>query len=111
MRVDHCEQYRAPNADMTKVDELTAAIRNEGCAPSAPIVIKTEVKTEVKNEITEEKQVVVLSDQFDKNTHWNLCHCVIANFDWLESCSSSRAPSETIPTYIRTYLPIYGIKQ
>ncbi|KAI8424465.1 hypothetical protein MSG28_002939 [Choristoneura fumiferana] len=30
VRVDHCEQYRAPNADMSKVDELTAAIRQEG---------------------------------------------------------------------------------
>lgn len=57
MRVDHCEQYKAPNADMTKVDELTAMIRNEGCAPSA--VIKTEIKTEVKTEVKEEKQVLI----------------------------------------------------
>lgn len=32
--MDHCEQYRAPNADMTKIDEITAAIRMEGCAPT-----------------------------------------------------------------------------
>lgn len=51
MRVDHCEQYKAPNADMTKVDELTAAVRNEGCAPSAPVATRTEVKTEVKCEV------------------------------------------------------------
>ncbi|KAI8424456.1 LOW QUALITY PROTEIN: hypothetical protein MSG28_002939 [Choristoneura fumiferana] len=44
VRVDHCEQYRAPNADMSKVDELTAAIRQEGCAPVIPAepVIKQE---------------------------------------------------------------------
>ncbi|XP_026321985.1 RNA-binding motif protein, X-linked 2 [Hyposmocoma kahamanoa] len=56
MRVDHCEQYKAPNADMTKVDELTAAVRNEGCAPSAPVVTRTEVKTEVKCEVKQEKE-------------------------------------------------------
>ncbi|XP_059046144.1 RNA-binding motif protein, X-linked 2-like [Achroia grisella] len=38
IRVDHCEQYRAPNADMSKIDELTAAIRTEGCAPNIPAV-------------------------------------------------------------------------
>lgn len=42
--MDHCEQYKAPNADMSKVDELTAAIRMEGCAPQLPLLpIKTEV--------------------------------------------------------------------
>lgn len=44
IRVDHCENYRAPNADMSKVDEVTATIRREGCAPTlnieAPISIK-----------------------------------------------------------------------
>ncbi|KAJ8733207.1 hypothetical protein PYW08_001505 [Mythimna loreyi] len=49
IRVDHCEQYRAPNADMSKVDEVTAAIRMEGCAPQLqPVVTKTE--TVVKQE-------------------------------------------------------------
>ncbi|KAJ2952206.1 hypothetical protein O0L34_g4486 [Tuta absoluta] len=52
LRVDHCEQYRAPNADMTKVDELTAAIRNEGCAPAAPTLPPTPLIpiTEIKQE-------------------------------------------------------------
>ncbi|CAK1546053.1 unnamed protein product [Leptosia nina] len=36
IRVDHCEQYKAPNAEMSKLDEVTAAIRTEGCAP-APV--------------------------------------------------------------------------
>ncbi|XP_039749674.1 RNA-binding motif protein, X-linked 2 [Pararge aegeria] len=36
LRVDHCEQYRVPNADMSKVDELTAFVRAEGCAPTLP---------------------------------------------------------------------------
>lgn len=43
IRVDHCEQYRAPNADMSKVDEVTAAIRMEGCAPQLqPLITRTE---------------------------------------------------------------------
>ncbi|XP_049869987.1 RNA-binding motif protein, X-linked 2 [Pectinophora gossypiella] len=49
LRVDHCEQYRAPNADMTKIDELTASIRSGGCAPvvaTAPLIPKTEIKQE-----------------------------------------------------------------
>ncbi|XP_050343546.1 RNA-binding motif protein, X-linked 2 [Nymphalis io] len=50
IRVDHCEQYKAPNADMSKIDEITASIRIEGCAPVIPkpeIPIKTE-KSEKK---------------------------------------------------------------
>lgn len=38
LRVDHCEQYKVPNADMSKIDDLTAAIRQEGCAPVVPAV-------------------------------------------------------------------------
>ncbi|KAI5646456.1 RNA recognition motif domain-containing protein [Phthorimaea operculella] len=62
LRVDHCEQYRAPNADMTKVDELTAAIRNEGCAPTAPtlpppqLIPKTEIKQEKPEKEPKEKK-------------------------------------------------------
>lgn len=37
IRVDHCEQYRAPNADMSKIDEVTASIRIQGCAPSISV--------------------------------------------------------------------------
>lgn len=36
LRVDHCEQYKAPNADTSKIDEETAKIRIEGCAPVVP---------------------------------------------------------------------------
>lgn len=36
--MDHCEQYKAPNADMTKIDEVTASIRMEGCAPTIALV-------------------------------------------------------------------------
>ncbi|KAL0832772.1 hypothetical protein ABMA28_000937 [Loxostege sticticalis] len=43
IRVDHCEQYRAPNADMSKIDEVTAAVRIEGCAP-VPVKIETAVQ-------------------------------------------------------------------
>ncbi|XP_047022747.1 RNA-binding motif protein, X-linked 2 isoform X1 [Helicoverpa zea] len=46
IRVDHCEQYRAPNADMSKVDEVTAAIRMEGCAPQLVTKTETVVKPE-----------------------------------------------------------------
>ncbi|KAJ8727649.1 hypothetical protein PYW07_001768 [Mythimna separata] len=57
VRVDHCEQYRAPNADMSKVDEVTAAIRMEGCAPQLqPLITKTE--TVVKQEKETENQKV-----------------------------------------------------
>ncbi|KAH9628890.1 hypothetical protein HF086_017819 [Spodoptera exigua] len=51
IRVDHCEQYRAPNADMSKVDEVTASIRMEGCAP----LIARKPETVVNTEIEEEK--------------------------------------------------------
>ncbi|XP_045534969.1 RNA-binding motif protein, X-linked 2 [Papilio machaon] len=53
IRVDHCEQYRAPNADMSKVDELTAAVRAEGCAPVAP---KLEVDTKIIKQEKEHKE-------------------------------------------------------
>ncbi|KAJ0178807.1 hypothetical protein K1T71_005582 [Dendrolimus kikuchii] len=46
LRVDHCEQYKAPNADMSKVDELTAAIRQEGCAPVSLTMEQVAVKQE-----------------------------------------------------------------
>ncbi|CAG9792713.1 unnamed protein product [Diatraea saccharalis] len=60
IRVDHCEQYRAPNADMTKVDELTAAIRTDGCAPSQiiksePIIKKEKEEKDVKSKNKEKK--------------------------------------------------------
>ncbi|KAM3967376.1 RNA binding motif protein X-linked 2 [Aphomia sociella] len=62
IRVDHCEQYRAPNADMSKTDEVTAAIRTEGCAPTIPIkrelspsVIKKEKETKEKKRKKEKK--------------------------------------------------------
>lgn len=64
IRVDHCEQYKAPNADMTKVDDLTAAIRMEGCAPQSPqIPIKTEPTGVIKqvfiiNEIQDNINIV-----------------------------------------------------
>ncbi|CAH2105716.1 unnamed protein product [Euphydryas editha] len=45
IRVDHCEQYRAPNADMSKIDEVTALIRTEGCAP---VVIKPDIPVKVE---------------------------------------------------------------
>ncbi|CAH2071341.1 unnamed protein product, partial [Iphiclides podalirius] len=48
IRVDHCEQYRAPNADMSKIDELTATLRVEGCAPVA--VKKEQVTKSLKQE-------------------------------------------------------------
>ncbi|CAB3238850.1 unnamed protein product [Arctia plantaginis] len=58
IRVDHCEQYKAPNADMSKVDELTAAIRMEGCAPqlsllplqTEDVVVKQDKEQRVKKE-------------------------------------------------------------
>ncbi|XP_073943173.1 RNA-binding motif protein, X-linked 2 [Choristoneura fumiferana] len=58
VRVDHCEQYRAPNADMSKVDELTAAIRQEGCAPVIPAepVIKQEPRKENKEKVKKSKK-------------------------------------------------------
>ncbi|XP_023947737.2 RNA-binding motif protein, X-linked 2 [Bicyclus anynana] len=52
IRVDHCEQYRVPNADMTKVDELTALVRAEGCAPT----LQTPQDVPVKKEIHKEKK-------------------------------------------------------
>ncbi|RVE43409.1 hypothetical protein evm_011946 [Chilo suppressalis] len=57
IRVDHCEQYRAPNADMTKVDEVTAAVRTEGCAPPPNVKVDPIVKEEkqVKNKNKEKK--------------------------------------------------------
>lgn len=60
LRVDHCEQYKVPNADMSKIDEVTAAIRMEGCAPVAPkieIVKKENVKEgKVKKKKSKEKK-------------------------------------------------------
>ncbi|KAG6450899.1 RNA-binding motif protein, X-linked 2 isoform X2 [Manduca sexta] len=47
LRVDHCEQYKAPNADMSKVDDVTAAVRMEGCAP-VPTKVELVVKKEEK---------------------------------------------------------------
>lgn len=44
LRVDHCEQYKVPNADMSKLDEQTAAVRQAGCAPVAPITEQVVVK-------------------------------------------------------------------
>ncbi|CAG9132128.1 unnamed protein product [Plutella xylostella] len=59
VRVDHCEQYKAPNADMSKVDELTAAVRMQGCAPSAPVaaalVPKPEPVAKVEPDDAQEK--------------------------------------------------------
>lgn len=37
VRVDHCEQYKVPNADTSKLDDVTAAIRFDGCAPTLQI--------------------------------------------------------------------------
>ncbi|XP_013190232.1 RNA-binding motif protein, X-linked 2 [Amyelois transitella] len=49
IRVDHCEQYRAPNADMSKIDEVTAAVRIGGCAPTVPdIKIEPTIKQELE---------------------------------------------------------------
>lgn len=53
IRVDHCEQYNAPNADMSKVDEVTAAIRMEGCAPQLIPRTETVVKEVIKEVIKE----------------------------------------------------------
>ncbi|CAH0729324.1 unnamed protein product, partial [Brenthis ino] len=52
IRVDHCEQYRAPNADMSKIDEVTASIRIEGCAP----IISPQQATEINQVKTEKEQ-------------------------------------------------------
>lgn len=58
IRVDHCEQYKVPNADMSKVDELTAAVRSEGCAPTAPLLPTLVPKAEpVKIEGVKMKEV------------------------------------------------------
>ncbi|XP_028175738.1 RNA-binding motif protein, X-linked 2 [Ostrinia nubilalis] len=58
IRVDHCEQYRAPNADMSKIDEVTAAVRIQGCAP-VPIkpepVVKQEKEKGTKRKKKEKK--------------------------------------------------------
>ncbi|XP_045447138.1 RNA-binding motif protein, X-linked 2 [Melitaea cinxia] len=59
IRVDHCEQYRAPNADMSKIDEITASIRTEGCAPvvnQVDIPIKVEKKEKEKKKKHKEKK-------------------------------------------------------
>ncbi|CAD0197443.1 unnamed protein product [Chrysodeixis includens] len=61
IRVDHCEQYKVPNADMSKIDEETAAIRMEGCAPQLIPRTETVVKetpVEVKEEKRDEKETV-----------------------------------------------------
>ncbi|XP_075971683.1 RNA-binding motif protein, X-linked 2 [Anticarsia gemmatalis] len=60
IRVDHCEQYKAPNADMSKIDEVTAAIRMEGCAPQllqAPVKPEPVVKVEKEPKIKKEGKV------------------------------------------------------
>ncbi|XP_026737369.1 RNA-binding motif protein, X-linked 2-like [Trichoplusia ni] len=59
IRVDHCEQYNAPNADMSKVDEVTAAIRMEGCAPQLIPRTETVVKEVIKEEEKEEKDKTI----------------------------------------------------
>ncbi|XP_072939602.1 RNA-binding motif protein, X-linked 2 [Epargyreus clarus] len=56
IRVDHCEQYRAPNADMSKIDDVTAAIRNEGCAPIAQAPISQPVPVKQEKEQKEKKR-------------------------------------------------------
>ncbi|OWR44407.1 RNA-binding motif protein, X-linked 2 [Danaus plexippus] len=62
IRVDHCEQYRAPNADMSKIDEVTAAIRTEGCAPALlpqpvpEVPVKTEKEHKEKKKKHKEKK-------------------------------------------------------
>ncbi|XP_026755390.2 RNA-binding motif protein, X-linked 2 [Galleria mellonella] len=56
IRVDHCEQYRAPNADMSKIDELTATIRTEGCAPNIPVKTETLLSAIKKERENKEKR-------------------------------------------------------
>lgn len=60
VRVDHCESYRAPNADMSKVDDVTAALRHEGCAPAVPkaepVTIKQEPVKEKKEKVKKSKK-------------------------------------------------------
>ncbi|GBP48060.1 RNA-binding motif protein, X-linked 2 [Eumeta japonica] len=56
VRVDHCEQYRAPNADMTKLDDLTVQIRTEGCAPAPIKETKQEEQTVTKAELKRKKK-------------------------------------------------------
>ncbi|CAF4812216.1 unnamed protein product [Pieris macdunnoughi] len=56
IRVDHCEQYKAPNAEMSKLDEITASIRTEGCAPSIQHQLVTDIKKENKKRTHKEKK-------------------------------------------------------
>ncbi|CAG4915104.1 RNA-binding motif protein, X-linked 2 [Colias croceus] len=60
IRVDHCEQYKAPNAEMSKLDEVTASLRVEGCAPQiqipAVLPIKKEKEKEKKKKSHKEKK-------------------------------------------------------
>ncbi|XP_038220183.1 RNA-binding motif protein, X-linked 2 [Zerene cesonia] len=60
IRVDHCEQYKAPNAEMSKLDEVTASLRVEGCAPqiqTPPIIpVKKEKEKEKKKKSHKEKK-------------------------------------------------------
>ncbi|VVD01834.1 unnamed protein product [Leptidea sinapis] len=48
IRVDHCEQYKAPNAEISKLDDVTAALRMEGCAPVVQPVHEVQVKKETE---------------------------------------------------------------
>ncbi|CAH4035538.1 RNA-binding motif protein, X-linked 2 [Pieris brassicae] len=57
IRVDHCEQYKAPNAEMSKLDEITASIRTEGCAPSIQHQPVTDIKKEKKKRTHKEKKI------------------------------------------------------
>ncbi|XP_045765796.1 RNA-binding motif protein, X-linked 2 [Maniola jurtina] len=56
IRVDHCEQYRAPNADMSKVDDLTALVRAEGCAPTLQIDAPVKQEKEHKEKKKKHKE-------------------------------------------------------
>lgn len=47
-RVDHVEQYKVPNADTSKIDNVTAQVRLTGCAPA---LIKREPAQSVKAEV------------------------------------------------------------
>ncbi|XP_022825616.1 RNA-binding motif protein, X-linked 2 [Spodoptera litura] len=71
IRVDHCEQYRAPNADMSKVDDVTASIRMEGCAPliarnPEPVVKKQENEEKDSRETVKEGKVKKKKDKKSK---------------------------------------------
>lgn len=63
IRVDHCEQYRAPNADMSKIDEVTASIRIEGCAPIISPQQATEINVSLNN-LTKMNQKCITMEPF-----------------------------------------------